>query len=136
MDSRSAALDVIVGAEERLLPLLQRMAQELSQEFPSLRVEAGALPPPHHILALNCFFPGRGDYPDEVTLQIDLRVVGLEPTIEAAVEWGSPGHTELDLLPGEQPLTEPVLTRVEEGLPVLFDALRTAVRRQYPPASA
>jgi hypothetical protein len=133
-------MDWVTLTEQRLLPPLHTLAEQLANEFPAVRVQVysigfgGCTPHPGHAIGLNCFFRGRDDYPDEVTLEIVLGPVNREPTIEADVEWGYPGHTEADLLPGAQPLTEPVLTTVAEGLPVLFDALRSAVRRGFPPS--
>ena len=87
------------------------------------------------MICLDCFFPDASPQEaDNVAICIGVKHLTTEPLLcDAAVEWGDPGGTELDLLDSPVPCTLEAIKAIEEAAPRLFEALRIAIARRQPP---
>ena len=141
------SLDPGAELERRILPMLERAAENLRGEFPAARIHTeadsvGSLTALQgHMVAISCIVAD-DDRPREVPDLVDL-VVGIqhltsEPELaNLYVCWGHPsGHIELELLTHPIPLDKKAWELAETAVPKLVHALREAVSRGSPPADA
>jgi hypothetical protein len=142
-----AKLDVanlVQDLESRLLPGLQRVAQEITQQFPRVKAMVWSASVGSrtdyqgHDLGIDCLLTdARQDQTDNLALVIGIAHVTTVPSIEASVCWGAPsGRTEAELFPASTEVTPEIVHELEERLPLLYEALREAVGRGHPPDEA
>ncbi len=132
---------IVQELERRFLPSLHKMAEEISREFPSVKVNVWS----HsigsrtnyqgHNIGIECLFSNANlDQVDNVALSIDVKHLTTVPEIVSAdVCWGHPsGYIEAELLQVPVAFDEDVLGKLEDGLQELYSALRTAIERGQP----
>jgi hypothetical protein len=139
----------VMELERRILPLLETEADTLRAEFPTANIgteshSVGSLTSLQgHMAAISCLLveaekrtPDRSrTEPDLVDLVVGVEHLTTEPRLaDLYVCWGHPsGHVELDLLPAPIALDEAAWRLAEKAIPLLVEALRTAIRRGQPP---
>jgi hypothetical protein len=138
--------NAIINLERRILPLLEAAAQELSREFPSVRIrtESSSVGSKtslqgHHV-AISCIVADDRprEEPDLVDLLVGIRHLTTEPELESLyVCWGHPsGYVELELLDRPVPLDDAAWSSAEAAVPRLVEALRSAIKRGRPAEGA
>jgi hypothetical protein len=133
---------VIKELEDRLLPKLRKFAEEISEQFPTVKATVWSAPVGSltdyqcHDLGIDCLLSDVGpDETDDVALSIGVKHRATTPLLEAGVYWGAPsGHVEIELFPDPIEATAETIQELEAGLPLLYDAIKTAVRRGQPPS--
>ncbi len=130
--------------EDRFLPIFQKMATELSGEFPRVHTNVWSYPVgaltdyQGHGLGVECSIPSNPVDPAEqvqlenVALMINLKHLSTLPEVDSVtVSWGS-GQVEARLVYESAEIGESLLVEIENGLPKLFDVLKSAVGRGHP----
>jgi hypothetical protein len=134
----------LTALEQRFLPTFRKMAAEISGGFPRVHTNVWSYPVgaltdyQGHGLGLECSIPTNlADPADQVqmafvALMINLKHLSSQPEIDSAlVSWGS-GQVEAKLTLPTGDINEDRLVEVENGLPELFAALKSAVGRGQP----
>jgi hypothetical protein len=134
--------NVVQELEKRLLPSLQKVAEEISKQFPRVKASVWSSPVGSltdlqgHDLGIDCLITDAGpDETDSVALSVGVRKLTTTPLIDqAGVCWGaSSGQVEAELYPDPIEVTDESLQELEAQLPFLYDALKRAVKRGHPP---
>ncbi len=133
---------IVQELEQRLLPGLQKVAGEISKQFPKVKANVwsspvGSLTDLHgHDLGIDCLLTEAGpDETDTVALSVTVRHLSTTPLIDqASVCWGAPSaHAEAELYPDPIEVTEDSLQELESRSPLLYDILKRALKRGHPP---
>lgn len=130
---------IVEELERRFLPQLCAVAEQLSREFPAVRISTWSLPVGSatsyqgHSLGIDCLFPDAPtDDADNVSLSIGVMHLTTEPKLcDAGVCWGagaSEGCLDVELIDSPIPYSVPALEQIEAGLPRLHEALTSALR--------
>jgi hypothetical protein len=137
-------MSTLTELENRFLPVFRKMATEISAEFPRVHMNVWSYPVgaltdyQGHGLGIECSIPTNLTDPADqvkmefVALMINLKHLSIQPEIDSVlVSWGS-GQVEakMSLQAGE--ISESRLVEVENGLPKLFVALKSAIMRGHP----
>src|SRR5216683_445363 len=110
--------NVVQELENRFLPGLQKVAEEISKQFPRVRATVWSSPVGSlthyqgHDLGIACLLSdARPDQTDNVALIIGVRHLTTTPLIDkAAVGWGAPSaHVEAELFPDSMEVTAETL---------------------------
>jgi len=134
--------NVVQELENRFLSGLQGVAKEIAEQFPGVKAIVWSSPVGSltdyqgHDLGIDCLLTAAGpDQPDNVALIIGVRHLTTTPLIDrAGVGWGDPSvRVEAELFPEPMEVTTEALQEIETRLPLLYDALKRAVRRGRPP---
>jgi hypothetical protein len=130
----------IAECRTRVLPFCGELVAKLNADVPRVNAQVfdgpvgSATPYDGHHFGIDCLFPeAPADEPDNVALIVDLWHREGTLQVSADVVWGE-GSVEAQLLPDHTPATDEVLSAIVDGLPVLADALMTALRRGKPKA--
>jgi hypothetical protein len=130
---------IVQELERRLFPQLNRMKEQIVQEFPDVKVNIWShsigLKTNHqgHGISIECFIPNvmQGQM-DSVSLAIDFQhLTTLPELVSADVCWGN-GYIEAELINEPIELDEAVYESLDEGLQGLFNDLRLAIERGFP----
>ncbi len=137
-------MSTLTELENRFLPAFRKMSAEVSVEFPRVHTNVWSYPVgaltdyQGHGLGIECSIPTNLTDPADhvqmefVALMINLKHLSTQPEIDSVlVSWGS-GQVEakMSLQAGE--INESRLVEVENGLPKLFVALKSAIMRGHP----
>jgi len=137
-------MSTLTELENRFLPVFRKMSAEVSAEFPRVHTNVWSYPVgaltdyQGHGLGIECSIPSNLTDPADqvqmefVALMINLKHLSTQPEIDSVlVSWGS-GQVEakMSLQAGE--INESRLVEVENGLPKLFVALKSAIMRGHP----
>lgn len=127
--------------EQRFLPSLQNMAEEIAQDFSGVTAKVWS----HsigsqtdyqgHSIGIECSFAEANPvYVDNIALSINIRHLTTTPEIDSAdVCWGHPsGYIEAELFQAPVVVDEDELGKLEDGLQGLYSALRAAIVRGQP----
>ena len=132
-------MDFVGLIEQRFWPQLREGGEHIAKEFPSVAVnvssyEGGKLTNNlAHGFAIDCYLRVRHSRNDNVALLIYLEHLEGEPTISASVIWGAPsGYTEFEVYEDNMPVTEEVLSEIEDKLPSMLDTLKSVLSRGKP----
>jgi hypothetical protein len=133
--------NVVENLEKRILPGLQRMAQEICEQFPRVKASVWSSAVGSRTdyqgydLGIDCVLTdARPEQTDNVALVIEIRHVTTMPSMEASVCWGDPsGRVEAELFPDCMEVTPETIQELQDRLPLLYDALRRALERGHPP---
>jgi hypothetical protein len=132
-------MNIVQEIEARLLPALERAANEITTEFPDIKAQVYSMPMGSltdlegHSLFLSCLFTTISvSQPNEVLLHIGLRDLVSEPLLQAQVTWGYPGVVEFELFHKPVRATPTMLHTLVADLPYLVSALKTVLRRGHP----
>jgi hypothetical protein len=134
--------NVVQELEKRFLPDLQKVAEEIAEQFPRVKATVWSSPVGSltdyqgHDLGIDCLLTDtRPEQTDNVALIIGIGHLTTTPLIDqAGICWGAPSaHVEAELFLDPIEVTAETLQELEARLPLLYDALQTAVRRGHPP---
>ena len=125
---------IVEELESRFLSVFRAKANQLQSEFPDARITTWSLPNGSatslqgHDLGIDCVFPDAPDNEsDNVALLIGVMHLTTEPKIcDAGVGWGSPA--DIELIESPVPYSEMALNEIEAKLPLLYEALTSALR--------
>ena len=132
-------MDFVGIIEQRFLPQLRQGGEQIAKEFPSVAVnvssyEGGKLT--NNLargFSIDCYLKVRQTINDNVSLIILLEHLEGEPTISASVMWGAPsGYTEFEVYEDDMPVTEEVLTDIDDKLPSMLITLKSVLARGKP----
>jgi hypothetical protein len=134
-------MNIIEEIEERLLPGLRKVAQQITEQFPRVKATVWSSPVGSETefqgydIGIDCLLTdAKLDQSDNIALVIGIRHLSTTPLIDADVCWGHPsGWVEAELFPDPLEVTPEILQEVETRLPVLYEGLRRAVIRGHPP---
>jgi hypothetical protein len=133
--------DWVARLEQRLLPQLGAIADELAAEFPAVDISVYCGPVGNltewqgHDFGIDCVFDrAKAEVSDNLALTIDLAHLTTRPQLTGLdVYWGYPDAThELALISDPVDLDDAALDRIEAALPQLVAALRSALARGRP----
>ena len=130
---------IVEELERRFLPAFRTVAERLRHEFPGIRITTWSSPTGSatsyqgHDLGIDCLFPDApSDQSDNVALYIGVMHLTTEPKLcDATVCWGAgagEGCHGTDLFDSRIPYSAAALDQVEAGLPLLYEALASALR--------
>ena len=130
---------IVEELERRFLPAFRTVAEELRREFPGIRITTWSSPVGSatsyqgHTLGIDCLFPhAPSDQSDNVGLSIGVMHLTTEPKLcDASVCWGAEageGCHGADLIEAPIPYSTTALDQIEAGLPLLYEALASALR--------
>lgn len=135
-------MDPVSMLRSRLLPVLEKWAEELALAHAGVQVKTwespvGALADwQGHDFGIACLLPGRPvDESDNVALSVALKHLDRAPLIDSAdVVWGHPsGHCEAELYAEPVELSGAQVEMLMARLPELLTALELALDRGWPP---
>jgi hypothetical protein len=140
----NTTMSTLTDFESRFLPVFRNMATELSAEFPRVHANVWSYPVgaltdyQGHGLGVECSIPTNPMDPAEqvqlenVALMINLKHLSTQPEVDSVtVSWGS-GQVEARLVFDDEEISEKLIVEIENGLPKLFDVLKSAVTRGHP----
>ncbi|MCP3143012.1 hypothetical protein [Pyxidicoccus xibeiensis] len=135
-------MDPVSVLRSRLLPVLERWAEELALAHPEMQVKTwdwtvGTLTDwQGHDFGIDCLLPGRPpDESDSVALSVAFKHLDRAPLIHSAdVVWGHPsGQCEAELYAEPVEFSDAQVERLMARLPGLLTALKVALDRGHPP---
>src|SRR5436309_1898920 len=102
--AKTDVTNVVHELEQRFLPGLQKVAAEISAQFPRVKATTWSSPVGSltdyqgHDLGIDCFLTdANSDESDNLVLSIGVRHLTTTPLIDASVCWGCPScHTEAE----------------------------------------
>jgi len=137
-------MSTLTELENRFLPVFRKMSAEVSAEFPRVHTNVWSYPVgaltdyQGHGLGIECSIPSNLTDPADqvqmefVALMINLKHLSTQPEIDSVlVSWGS-GQVEAKMSLQAREINESRLVEVENGLPKLFVALKSAIMRGHP----
>jgi hypothetical protein len=140
----NTTMSTLTDFEGRFLPVFRNMATELSAEFPRAHTNVWSYPVgaltdyQGHGLGVECSIPTNPMDPAEqvqletVALMINLKHLSTQPEVDSlTVSWGS-GQVEAKSVFDGAEINEKLMVEIENGLPKLFDLLKSAVARGHP----
>ncbi|MBE2220926.1 MAG: nucleoside phosphorylase [Anaerolineae bacterium] len=131
--------NVVQELEKRFFPHLNEMKEQIIQKFPNVNTTIwshsfGAKTKNQgHQIGLDCSFTNVDvNQPDNVAMVIAFRHLATVPEIVSADVCWENGHIETELLSSPIKINETTLEELENGLPVLFNALLLVIERGQP----
>ena len=131
--------DIIQDIEKRFLPHIERMAEEIPQEFPLVKTNVwswsvgSSTTFQGHDIGLECFLPEVSpDQTNIVMLIIETMHLTTVPKITAVDVCWNDGSLEEELFSQPVGITEKVFKKIELGLPRMYNCLKESIRRGYP----
>lgn len=134
----SNKLIIVQGLEKRFLPIIKRLAEEISNEFPHVKTNIlsfsiGSLTTYQgYTIGIECLLPeNSSNQTDNVALTIETMHLTSLPKVTVDMCWGD-GKLEEELFSGPIEITEDVFEEIEAELPRMYNRLKESIRRGYP----
>ena len=129
---------IVQGLEKRFLPIIKRMAKEISNEFPHVKTNILSFPIGSsttyqgYTIGIECLLPkNSSNQTDNIALTIETMHLTTFPKVTVDVCWGD-GKLEEELFSGPIEIAEDVFKEIEADLPRMYNRLKESIRRGYP----